>query len=146
MTEAIRSIAKPAGVDKEGRRLYLKGDKLLTADELQAAVEDEYAKAVEDAKFEREFGLVNPELGRHRVRSYDPKRLDVLRAFKVVDDGADSVDGVTAESAKLHLRTLEILKEQGKGDDYTAEEYMLAVVSTKPIETIKPIGPIAWGA
>jgi hypothetical protein len=34
---------------------------------------------------------------------------------------------VTAHSAKLHLRALEILEVQGKGDDYTADEYLLAV-------------------
>jgi len=39
----------------------------------------------------------------------------------------DSIDGVTADSAKLHLRALEILKEQGKADDYTADEYLVAV-------------------
>jgi hypothetical protein len=50
-----------------------------------------------------------------------------LRAFKAVDDDADSVDGVTADSAKLHLRALEILKDQGKADDYSADEYVLAV-------------------
>jgi len=50
-----------------------------------------------------------------------------LRAFKAVDDEADSVDGVTADSAKLHLRALEILKDQGKADDYSADEYVLAV-------------------
>jgi hypothetical protein len=69
-----------------------------------------------------EFGLVN-----HRVRSCDPARLDCLRTFKAIDDDADSVDGVTANSAKLHLRALEILEVQGKGDDYTADEYLLAV-------------------
>jgi len=54
--------------------------------------------------------------------------LDVLRAFKAVDDDADSVDGDTPDSAKVHLRALEVLKEQGKkGDDYTADEYILAV-------------------
>jgi hypothetical protein len=37
------------------------------------------------------------------------------------------VDGVTADSAKLHLRALAILKEQGRADDYTVDEYMLAV-------------------
>jgi hypothetical protein len=51
----------------------------------------------------------------------------VLRTFKAVDNDADSVDGFTADSAKLHLRALEILNEQGKGVDYTADEYMLAV-------------------
>jgi hypothetical protein len=127
MTDAIRAIAKPAGVDKEGRRLYLKGDKLLTDDELLAAVENDVAKEAEDAAFEREFGLVNPKPGRNRVRSYDPKTLDCLRTFKAVDEDADSVDGVTADSAKLHLRALEILGEQGKADNYTADEYMLAV-------------------
>jgi hypothetical protein len=35
--------------------------------------------------------------------------------------------GVSADSAKLHLRALEVLKEQGKGEDYTADEYILAV-------------------
>ena len=44
-----------------------------------------------------------------------------------IDQDADSVDGVSADSAKLHLRALEILREQGKADNYTADEYMLAV-------------------
>lgn len=127
MTDAIRAIAEPAGFDREGRRLYLKDSKLLTDDELQAAVENDYEKAAEEAEFEREFGLVNPEPGRNRVRSYDPKTLDCLRSFKAVDEDADSVDGVTADSAKLHLRALEILGEQGKADDYSADEYVLAI-------------------
>jgi hypothetical protein len=120
--DVTRLIAKPAGVDKEGRRLYLKGDKLLTEDELLTAVEKDYADEAEAVALDYELGLVN-----RRVRSHDPKTLDVLRAFKVVDDDADSVDGDTADSAKLHLRALEILGEQGKADNYTADEYMLAV-------------------
>ena len=84
MTDATRAIAEPAGVDKQGRRLYLKGDKLLTEDELQAAVENDYAKDAEDAAFDREFGLSDPGPGRSRVRSYDPKTLDVLRAFQKI--------------------------------------------------------------
>jgi hypothetical protein len=115
-------IAVPAGVDKEGRRLFRKGDSLLTEDELQADAEKLYASQAKDLELNQELRLVN-----QRVRSHDPKTLDVLRTFKAVDEDADSVDGVTAESAKLHLRALEILKEQGKGDDYTADEYMLAV-------------------
>jgi hypothetical protein len=115
-------IAVPAGVNKSGQRLFRKGDSLLTEDELQAAVEKLYASQVEDLELDRELGLVN-----HRVRSHDPKTLEVLRAFKAVGQDADSVDGDSADSAKLHLRALEILKEQGKGDDYTADEYMLAV-------------------
>ena len=115
-------IAVPAGVDKEGRRLFRKGDSLLTEDELQADAEKLYASQVEDLELEQELGLVN-----RRIRSYDPKTLDCLRTFKAVGDDADSVDGVTADSAKLHRRALEILKEQGKGDDYTANEYVLAV-------------------
>jgi hypothetical protein len=47
--------------------------------------------------------------------------------MKAIDEDADSVDGVTADSAKLHLRALEILKEEGKADDYTADEYVLAL-------------------
>jgi hypothetical protein len=115
-------IAVPAGVDKEGRRLFRKGDSLLTEDELQADAEKLYASQAKDLELNQELRLVN-----QRVRSHDPKTLDVLRTFKAVDEDADSVDGVTAESAKLHLRALEILKEQGKGDDYTADEYVLAV-------------------
>jgi hypothetical protein len=115
-------IAVPAGVDKEGRRLFRKGDSLLTEDELQADAEKLYASQAADLELDRELGLVN-----QRVRSYDPKTLDVLRTFKAIDDDADSVDGVTADSAKLHLRALEILGEQGKGDDYTPDEYVLAV-------------------
>jgi hypothetical protein len=95
---------------------------LLTEDELQAAVEKLHASQVNDLELDRELGLVN-----QRVRSYDPKTLDVLRTFKAVDDDADSVDGDTADSAKLRLRALEILKEQGKGDDYSADDYVLAV-------------------
>jgi hypothetical protein len=56
-----------------------------------------------------------------------PRRSTALRTFKTVDDDADSVDGNTAESAKLHLRALEILEEQGQEDDYSADEYVLAV-------------------
>jgi hypothetical protein len=115
-------IAVPAGVDKEGRRLFRKGDSLLTEDELQADAEKLYASQVEDHELDQELGLVN-----RRVRSHDPATLDCLRTFKAVDDNAASVDGDTADSAKLHLRALEILKEQGKGEDYTADEYMLAV-------------------
>jgi hypothetical protein len=115
-------IAVPAGVDKEGRRLFRKGDSLLTEDELQAAAEKLHASQVNDLELDQELGLVN-----QRVRSYDPKTLDVLRTFKAVDDDADSVDGVTAESAKLHLRALEILTKQGKEDDYSADEYVLSV-------------------
>jgi phage I-like protein len=37
-----------------------------------------------------------------------------------------STDPVDAESAKLHLLALEVLKEQGKGDDYTTDEYITA--------------------
>jgi len=48
------------------------------------------------------------------------------RSFETPHD-ADSVDGVTADSAKLPLRALEILKEQGQGDDYSADEYILAI-------------------
>jgi hypothetical protein len=81
-----------------------------------------YASQAEDLELDQELRLVN-----QRVRSYDPKTLDVLRAFKAVDEDADSVDGVTADSAKLHLRAVEILEAQGKGDDYSADEYMLAV-------------------
>ena len=36
------------------------------------------------------------------------------------------VDGVTAASARLHLRALEILKARGKGENYSKEEYLLA--------------------
>jgi hypothetical protein len=118
----MTDIAVPAGVDKEGRRLFRKGDSLLTEDELKDAAEKLYASQAEDLELEHEVGLVN-----QRVRSYDPKTLDVLRGFKAVDEDADSVDGVTAQSAKLHLRALEILKEQGKGDDYTSDEYVLAL-------------------
>jgi hypothetical protein len=67
-----------------------------------------------------------PSRGRPRVPERRG-RLAVLRAFKAVDDDADSVDGVTADSAKLHLRALEILKNEGKEDNYSADEYMLAV-------------------
>jgi hypothetical protein len=109
-------IAVPAGIDKSGRRLFRKGDSLLTEDELQADAEKLYASQVEDLELEQELGLVN-----RRTRSYDPKTLDVLRTFKAVDDDADSVDGVTADSAKLHLRALEILGQQGKADEYTAD-------------------------
>ena len=115
-------IAVPAGVDKEGRRFFRKGDSLLTEDELQADAEKLYASQAEDLELEHEV-----ELATQRIRSYDPKTLDVLRTFKAVDDDADSVDGVTADSAKLHLRALEVLKEQGKEDDYSADEYVLAV-------------------
>jgi len=115
-------IAEPAGSDREGRRLFRLGGQLLTEDELQAAVEKLHASQAEDLELEREVELAN-----RRSRSYDPSTLDVLRNFKAIDDDADSVDGVTADSAKLHLRALEILKEQGKGDDYTADEYGLAV-------------------
>jgi hypothetical protein len=66
-------------------------------------------------------GLVN-----RRVRSHDPATLNVLRALKAVEDDADSVDGVTADSVKLHLRALELLKEPSKADDYTVDEYILA--------------------
>jgi hypothetical protein len=117
----IAELAVPADVDKEGRRLFRKGDRLLTEDELLADAEKLYARLAEDLELEEELGLAN------RVRSQDPKTLDVLRAFKAVDNDADSVDGVTADSAKLHLRALEILKEQGKGDDYTPDDYILAV-------------------
>jgi hypothetical protein len=34
---------------------------------------------------------------------------------------------LTAESAKLHLRAVEILTARGKGDSYTANEYIAAV-------------------
>jgi hypothetical protein len=121
MTESI-DIAVPAGVDREGRRLFRKGDSLLTEDELQADAEKLYARQLEALELDHELGLVN-----HRARSHDPATLACLRTFKAVDDDADSVDGVTADSAKLHLRALEILKELGKGDDYTADEYILAV-------------------
>jgi hypothetical protein len=115
-------IAVPAGVNESGQRLFVRGSRLLTDDELLAAVEKDYEKAAEEAELDQELGLVN-----RRVRSYDPKTLDCLRTFKAIADDADSVDGVTADSAKLHLRALEILKEQGKADDYTADEYMLAL-------------------
>jgi hypothetical protein len=95
---------------------------VLTEDELQADAEKLYARQVEDLELDRELGLAS-----QRVRSHDPKTLDCLRTFKAVDDDADSVDGVTADSAMLHLRALEILKDQGKSDDYTADEYVLAV-------------------
>jgi hypothetical protein len=81
-----------------------------------------HASPAEDLELKRELGLVN-----RRVRSYDPKTLDVLRTFKAVAEDADSVDGVTADSAKLHLRALEILKGLGKDNDYSADEYMLAI-------------------
>jgi hypothetical protein len=58
-----------------------------------------YASQAKDLELDQELGLVN-----HRVRSYDPKTIDVLRTLKAVDDDADSVDGVSADSAKLHLR------------------------------------------
>jgi hypothetical protein len=115
-------IAVPAGVDNEGRRLFRKGDSLLTEDELQADAEKLYARQVEDIELDQELGLVN-----QRVRSHDPKTLDCLRTFKAVADDADSVDRDTADSAKLHLRALEILKNEGKEDNYSADEYMLAV-------------------
>ena len=115
-------IAVPAGIDKSGRRLFRKGDSLLTEDELQADAEKLYACQVEDLELKQELGLVN-----RRIRSYEPKTLDCLRTFKAVADDADSVDGDTADSAKLHLRALEILGEQGKADDYSADEYVLAI-------------------
>jgi hypothetical protein len=115
-------IAVPAGINKSGQRLFRKGDSLLTEDELQADAEKLYASQAEDLELDQELGLVN-----RRVRSHDPATLDCLRTFKAVDDDADSVDGVTADSAKLHLRAVEILKDQGKGEDYTADEYILAV-------------------
>ena len=115
-------IAEPAGSDREGRRLFRLGGQLLTEDELQVAAEKLHASQAKDLELDQELGRVN-----QRVRSYDPATLDVLRTFKAVDDDADSVDGVTADSAKLHLRALEVLKEQGKEDDYSADEYVLAV-------------------
>src|SRR5436190_20675946 len=108
-------IAVPAGLDKSGLRLFRKGGTLLTEDELQADAEKLYARQVEDLELDRELGLVN-----QRVRSNDPATLACLRTFKAVDEDADSVDGVTADSAKLHLRALEILNELGKADDYSA--------------------------
>jgi hypothetical protein len=124
MTHAIDGIAKPAGVDDEGRQLYLKDGKLLTDDELLAAVEKDYADEAEDVAFELEFAAHRLDDG---SRSDDPKTLDYLRSIKVVDDDADSVDGVTAESAKVHLQAMQILKNEGKEDNYSADEYMLAV-------------------
>jgi hypothetical protein len=124
MTDAIHAIAKPAGVDDEGRHLYLKDGKLLTDDELLAAVEKDYADEAEDVAFELAFAA-------HRLdddsRSDDPKTLDYLRSIKAVDDDADSVDGVTADSAKVHLQAMQILKDKGKEDDYTADDYIKAV-------------------
>jgi len=71
-------IAVPAGVDKEGRRLFRKGDSLLTEDELQADVEKLYASQAENLELDREI-----ELASQRVRrSYDPKTLNVLRASR----------------------------------------------------------------
>lgn len=118
----IENIAVPARVNESGQRLFAKGSRLLTEDELLEAVEEEYAEAAEDIALDREL-----RLGNQRVRSYDPKTLGVLRTFKAVDNDADSVDGVTADSAKLHLRALEILKEKGRADDYAVDEYLLAV-------------------
>jgi hypothetical protein len=100
--------------------LFRKGDSLLTEDELQADAEKLYASQAADLELEQELGLVN-----HRVRSYDPKTLDCLRIFKAIDDDADSVDGDTADSAKLHRRALEILKEQGRR--LLGRRFMLAV-------------------
>ena len=40
------------------------------------------------------------------------------RSIKAVDEDADSVDGVTADSARLHLRALEVLNEQGKDERF----------------------------
>jgi hypothetical protein len=77
MQDESHNIAKPAGVDKEGRRLYLKGGKLLTDDELLAAVEDDYAKDAEKVKLDRELGLVD-----RRVRSHAPRVL--ARADNIV--------------------------------------------------------------
>lgn len=63
-------IAVPAGVNESGQRLFARGSRLLTEDELLAAVEDDYEKAAEEAELGQELGLVN-----QRVRSYDPKTL-----------------------------------------------------------------------
>jgi len=63
-------IAVPAGVDKEGRRLFRKGDSLLTEDELQADAEKLYASQAEDLELNQELGLVN-----RRVRSMTRRRL-----------------------------------------------------------------------
>jgi hypothetical protein len=115
-------IAIVAGVDKSGRRLFRLGREVLTEDELEAAAEKQYARQIEHLELDQELGLVN-----QRVRSHDPKTLDCLRTFKAVADDADSVDRDTADSAKLHLRALEILKNEGKEDNYSADEYMLAV-------------------
>ena len=46
-------IAVPAGVDREGRRLFRKGDSLLTEDELQADAEKLYARQVEDIELDQ---------------------------------------------------------------------------------------------
>ena len=102
--------------------MFRKGDSLLTEDELQADAEKLYASQAADLELDRELGLVN-----QRVRSYDPKTLDCLRNFRAVDEDADSVDRDTGDSAKLHLRALQVLKEQGKEDDYSADDYVLAV-------------------
>jgi hypothetical protein len=135
------AIAKPAGVDDEGRRLYLKDGKLLTDDELLAAVEKDYADEAEDVAFELAFAARRLDDG---SRSDDPEMLDYLRSIKAVDDDADSVDGVTADSAKLYFRALEILNEQGKEDDYSANEYVLAVEKAQEARDMKTRRPI-WG-
>ena len=116
MTEKTNRIARRVG-DK-----FEKDDKLLTAAELLATVEEDYGKAAEDVALEHELGFVN-----RRVRSHDPATLDYLRSIKADPDDAETVDSETAASTKLHLRALEILKDQGKGDDYTADEYLVAV-------------------
>jgi hypothetical protein len=117
-----RRYRSPRGRRQGKPAIVSEGDTLLTEDELEADVEKLHASQVEDLEFERELGLVN-----RRVRSYDPKTLDVLRTFKAVDDDADWSTGSRPTRPKLHLRALEIRKGQGKADDYTADEYILAI-------------------
>ena len=122
ISRTVRAIAKPAGTDNEGRRLFELRGRLITETELTEYAAELHRTEAEDAQLDAELQLAN-----HRAKSYDPETLDVLKAIKAVPVDAESVDGVTAESAKLHLRALEILKEQGNGDDYSADEYVLAV-------------------
>jgi hypothetical protein len=55
----IENIAVSARVNESGQRLFAKGSRLLTEDELLEAVEEEYAEAAEDIALDRELRLVN---------------------------------------------------------------------------------------
>jgi len=114
-------IAVPAGVDREGRRLFRKGDSLLTEDELQADAEKLYAARSRTSNSTRNSGS--------SISTY-AYTLNVLRAFKV-DHSADAPPVLRDRELTLVDRPRDV-REQGR--------HRLTELGTRRVEIALRVG------